>query len=493
MQISSELKQQFEAKFGPLPALPDRVAVPATDGFNLWTYLQACEQDLINLMNGQPPPETDTANIEYSWGLYFFNNDLQSTINAIGLGFAYNFLVSVLTDTYGPMPPSKITPAMWNTYLQVWQKQGALYGDGSLVSTAPYAVMDTNWTTALVYYYLSVYGIYNGPVNPFPTTPASVNLSTTTYPSLSVALFGDWGTGVYPDGNQPGSPAQMVGAQITAANPDVCIHLGDVYYAGTPPVKIGGVTISNGQEHDNFVTCWPMPGRSYNFTLNSNHEMYSGANGYFGVALSNAIFKTQQNTSYFQLQYGNWLIVGLDSAFFDRSYLFMNGAVTDSNQIAFLNKAGQYAKANNLSVIVLTHHTALNTSGTAQTTLYTQVVNALQQPQPNGTSLGVVPAYWYYGHVHNGAVYTSASAGGAVQCRCLGNAAIPIGNASWLSAAMQATPATVSFYTNKPLANPTPEQALRVQNGYAILNLTPTTIVENWYYQDGSLAWSSLP
>src|SRR5437868_4394487 len=155
MQISQELKQQLEAKFGICPNLPQQLAIKENSGLNLWQYLQACEQDLVDLMNGNPPVENDSANIEYSWVLYFMNNDLQSTLNKIGLGSFYTPLMSLLTLAYGPMPPSQITPTDWANYKTVWEAQGVLYGDGSLVSTAYYAVMDDEWPTALVYYYLS--------------------------------------------------------------------------------------------------------------------------------------------------------------------------------------------------------------------------------------------------------------------------------------------------------------------------------------------------
>jgi Calcineurin-like phosphoesterase len=488
MQISTELKQQLEARFGSLPSLPGQFTTPVNSNTQLWPYLQACEQDLINLMNGNPPPENSSASIEYSWVLYFLNNDLYAFLTKLGLGAFYEPLIEALKITYGPMPASKITPATWTTYETTWKGAGVLYGDGSLVSTSYYAVMDVEWATALIYYYLSIFGLYNGVLTPFPTTPASVQFSEAEYPSLRVALFGDWGTGAYADGNLSASPSQLIGQQITKANPDVTIHLGDVYYAGT-----SSGFVFNGEEVNNLVNCWPTPASDYNFTLNSNHEMYSGANGYFTNALGNSIFNAQTNTSYFQLRYGSWLILGLDSAYYDTSSLYMNGALTDTNQLAFLNTAGKYALANNLQVVVLTHHTALNTTGDAQTSLYAQVVNALQMPGqgPNGTNAGVMPSYWYYGHIHNGVVYSANSASGGINCRCLGNAAIPIGNSSWLQDAMNGASPTVTFYTNTPLPNPTVQQSLRVLNGYAILTFTPTTVVETWYNQDGSQAWTS--
>ena len=40
-----------------------------------------------------------------------------------------------------------------------------------------------------------------------------------------IGLIGDWGTGAV--------PAKRILRQLKAQNPDVLIHLGDIYYSGT--------------------------------------------------------------------------------------------------------------------------------------------------------------------------------------------------------------------------------------------------------------------
>ena len=44
------------------------------------------------------------------------------------------------------------------------------------------------------------------------------------------------------------------------------------------------------------------------------------------------------------------------------------------------------------------------------------------------------PAYWYWGHVHNGIVYAPRASPGNTLSRCLGHAALPFGNAEHLAA-----------------------------------------------------------
>src|SRR6266851_5421986 len=51
----------------------------------------------------------------------------------------------------------------------------------------------------------------------------------------------------------------------------ITIHLGDVYYSGTQD-----------EESGNFVSDWT-PAKRGALMLNSNHEMYDGANGYFDI------------------------------------------------------------------------------------------------------------------------------------------------------------------------------------------------------------------
>jgi hypothetical protein len=97
---------------------------------------------------------------------------------------------------------------------------------------------------------------------------------------LSIALAGDFGTGNFGTAADPSPAIKIANNVIPALTPDLTIHLGDVYYAG-----------SSEEETDHLVKLWPSgggPGTA--FTLNSNHEMYSGGNAYFDVALKSTLF-----------------------------------------------------------------------------------------------------------------------------------------------------------------------------------------------------------
>ena len=113
-----------------------------------------------------------------------------------------------------------------------------------------------------------------------------------------VALFGDWGTG------EP--TAQRVMQQIKARNPTHAIHLGDVYYSGTPKeVKNRFLDVIN-------LFGPPRSACKY-FALNSNHEMYSGGYGYFDTTLP----RLGQEASYFCLANEDWQLIGIDSGYED--------------------------------------------------------------------------------------------------------------------------------------------------------------------------------
>jgi hypothetical protein len=129
---------------------------------------------------------------------------------------------------------------------------------------------------------------------------------------------------------------------MAALKPHVTIHLGDVYYAG-----------SGDQEQHNLIQLWPA-GSLASLTLNSNHEMYSGAKAYF-QAISNPPFNRQNGCSYFVLENANWVIVGLDSAYFAaEADLYLSGSLgpNEGTQIQFV----QAQVAKNKKIIVLTHH-----------------------------------------------------------------------------------------------------------------------------------------
>lgn len=442
-------------------------AAKLDDGF--WLYFQQSEQLLIDLINGIRPPDDAPGDVEFGPVLYIANNDMES------------WITDFLRDT--GMPPSQITPQEWQAFLNdVGNGPGLVAGDGSLfIENVPYAGLDPNWVgIALVS--CIFYRTFPEEMAPFPTGAAAV-ISISGQNAITIAVMGDFGTGSWNDGNYA-SPAMLVRNCISYLNPMITMHLGDVYYAGL-----------SGEESSNLLEVFPS-GSMYNFTLNSNHEMYDGANGYFNEALANQyIFPAQNGHSYFAVKFLDWVIIGLDTAYFDnRSYTYMDGELSDAYQLDFINSLGITPEQ---KILIFTHHNGLSIDGntinppSSGTPLFDQLVSYLGDRCPD---------VWYYGHIHNGVVYSQNSPalqpyiteyGLRPMVRCMGHAAIPYGFGYQVSENTQ----NFDCYTSTPVPDPSPLQQNRILNGFALLTLTQSAINEDIYEvpSDGSapvLMWS---
>ena len=322
---------------------------------------------------------------------------------------------------------------------------------GELLGTGQYEALDYHWVEP----FIAWLECYNDN-RTFPTPGTWMQMPDVT----SFAIFGDWGGGCW-NGNDV---AKSISHHIQhTIKPDYSIHLGDVYYVGL-----------HEQEQHHLLALWPHGARG-NFTLNSNHEMYPAGKGYFDTALTHDIFKQQQGKSFFALENKYWVVVGLDSAFHaDKDDLYMFGNL-DPVQKEFLAEV----KATGKNVIVLCHHNPLDITGTikvpvkingnANEGLWHQVHDVL----------GERLKYWYWGHVHAGAVYKPVD---GVNCRVLGHGVVPWGYAAALA---KSSNSVAWFEHNKPVTL----DGARVQNGFAFIRLAHESIVEAIYGEDGLQHW----
>ncbi len=422
----------------------------------LGAYLQASETKLIQLMNNQHPSETEPGATQYGMALYVFDT-------------THPVLRRLLE-----FPKTQITADMLREWDDDVRGAGVIDYDGTMIATSKFGDLDAGWVTALIFYIALKLGVREvSSWAPFGTTPAVVSNTDDT---VKIAIVGDWGTGSWTDGAID-YPALLVINQVQLLAPDYTIHLGDVYYAGTAGF------LDSDEELNNFVNNWPS-GSQGSFMLNSNHEMYSGAQGFFGKGLKAPQFSLQQNTSYFAIQNEKWIIIGLDTAYFDKSQLFMNGSLTDANQINFIKSLNTANK----KVILLTHHnpTSIDGTSTANLPLWNQVLSALGRP----------PDYWYWGHIHNAMVYSDKSfpAQNGVKARCAGHGAIPFGVAWGLQNPDGTNKPSVEYFAHELLSseyeNTDLQQVNRVLNGFAMLTIGPDTIKEEFIDQTGLVRWS---
>lgn len=461
--------ETLELKIGELQQHIEKISVKQKGIFSaLWTGFQNDEKLLIKLMNAFPPNNgpypspNDPGNVEYGWALYFLNVKLPET------GSLGKWLQHFLSNDLD-MPPTTITANDWSEWYKVWSSSGVVMGDGSLVATQQYAVMDLGWSLALLDFIKLQIGWETKA--DFNDNPNTITIDTSSQPTLNIAIMGDWGAGNYKDGPSPNSPAIQVMDAINAKAPDMVVHLGDVYYAGT-----------SSEEQENLLNSWTYDAPLGNFTLNSNHEMYDGGQSYFNIALTSSLIskyqtgqKNEKPASYFSIEYGDYLIVGLDSAY-NATGMYMDGRITDSGQLKFINDAAKKGK----KLILMTHHNPMETYGSATNGLWEDVV--MNKKALNNAA----PFMWYWGHIHNGIVYSDRAVTGSVLARCLGNGSIPIGTAPWLQ-----NNSSVSYFTNTPLNDGTKNNQLRVKNGFAILTIDSNGITETWYDQSGNVCWSN--
>jgi Calcineurin-like phosphoesterase len=128
---------------------------------------------------------------------------------------------------------------------------------------------------------------------------------------VRLVVVGDWATGLPRAQNVANEMRKVLDEGIAANRQQLVIHLGDTYYSGWKP-----------EYEKRLLKYWPVrpeeADRIGSFTLNGNHDMYSGGHSYYTVGLGDARFKPWHNgSSFFSLANKNWHIFGLDTAYDD--------------------------------------------------------------------------------------------------------------------------------------------------------------------------------
>ncbi len=380
---------------------------------------------------------------------------------------------------------SKIDPALYDDLISYVEVTGIGSGDGTIWGLNKYQQLNRNWITAALHYVyyklfpdkIALFATID-PVTKKPFAPVVYPLQANTCGNVRIAVIGDWGTGLYdpeerPD-EQTGSvngPAFDVMQAIEDLSPgvDYVVHLGDVYYAGTG----NGALVDPGEERRNLIDMWTVKAKGA-FTLNSNHEMYSGANGLIPVDLApGGPFSVQNQRTFFALTFGEWVILGLDSAYYcDDDNLYMNGRLIDPEQLAFVRENGVPAK----KVMVMTHHNGLAFDASKQLQLWEDLTSK--------DALGRAPDYWYWGHVHDGIAYSAKAPTDDAVARCVGHGAIPYTTATGLLKGGKIID-EVDYFAHTPV-DPSGKTTIRVHNGFAIIELTDQAVSEAFYELDGT-------
>ena len=439
------------------------------------SFLEASEYEVIEMMvkskvwTGPAPVDPGgSGNVEFGMVPYLLNHPGNN-----------RFLITIKRmwpHVVGKLPRTRIDDHNFQALKNAVApgQQGLVAADGTWYSEGKYGQLDAGWLEAAFDYMVT----YSTKILArFAQKPATVALSGAVPSQVTLALVGDWGTGHFRD-----SSASSVMRAIVAQKPDYIIHLGDVYYAGT-----------KSEEKKNLLGLWPAAYDGKSFTLNSNNEMYRGAEGYY-AALYSKIFRLQNRTSYFALEYGDgrqpggpWTVVGLDSGYWSSSPLIMRGSIQGAK-----HKKGATAQAKFLrglkkkglspqNAVVLSHHNPIEADGSALVS--DRQGNNLWAQVTSLHALNGVPKAWYWGHVHNAIVYPNPTfTGHHFYGRCVGHGALPFGDAWGLAAA---PPTQVLCYAN----DPNPRRSPWMKNGFLLLTITQSgQVTEAFYQQDGTPA-----
>lgn len=226
-----------------------------------------------------------------------------------------------------------------------------------------------------------------------------VDLGTKT----KIAIIGDWGTGQ--------DLAINLLQQVKSLNPDLLIHLGDIYYSGT-----------QNETQENFLDiCRTLFGSSFPlYTLCGNHDMYSGGDAYYAL-----LDQIGQQASYFCLFNADWQFLAMDTGHNDNNPFTVATNMTSLMATEVPWHINKIQQAGNKKTVLLSHHQLFSPFGSVGS-----ISGAPYAYNPNlydsfKSVLSQVTA-WFWGHEHTLAVYDPYPPLQLQRGRCVGCSAVPV-------------------------------------------------------------------
>jgi|GEM_PF-172128 len=212
-----------------------------------------------------------------------------------------------------------------------------------------------------------------------------------------IGVVADWGTG------EP--EALEVLRQVKCHNPQVVIHLGDIYYAGTK------------YEVENyFYQPWKSileldTSNLLSLALPGNHDLYAGGAPFYGL-----LRKLGQEASFFCLRNEHWQLIGMDTALHDK--LGGHPTALEPTEAQWLIE--KVENAANRRTILLSHHQLFSTNEQFDGKSYNQnLYDQLSYILPKVD-------LWLWGHEHDLVIFDEYK--DLKRGRCIGGSAFPVGN-----------------------------------------------------------------
>ncbi|APR79112.1 Hypothetical protein A7982_04459 [Minicystis rosea] len=291
-----------------------------------------------------------------------------------------------------------------------------------------------------------VFGFSPGPKQDFRWHDAPGVQSSFVYPlrgqtagsALSIALFADFGTGLY--------HSRYIGKQLERRRFPYAIHLGDVYYAGR-----------EAEFRDNFkAQLDPLLPDTRLFTMNSNHEMFSRGIPYFRYIEERRQKHPdlqEQEGSYFCLRGETLQIVAIDTDYFGYRRL------RDPALLAWLEAQLAFGRAHGLTNVLLSGDEPYEYGSTGQTDLLDDLRRLLVDR--------ALVDLWLWGNTHYCALFDQAP-GLPFVGSCIGHGGFPYGRQK----PNRASPAPVRFLETKArFPEWTGLRQDRGNNGYCTLDI----------------------
>ena len=328
----------------------------------------------------------------------------------------------------GKLKGLKVKPATIDFFYKIAPKKRKVGQPMALKALEQFSNLDPRWVEVV---WEKTKLIFKGK-HKFVSHKSATDFRFQMNDEATIAIVGDWGGG--------NDAAQAVAGQIRKIKPDHVIHLGDVYYAGTPKEVQG-----------RFLKFWPQPNAAgQSLALNSNHEMYSGGYGYFDVTLK----QFKQPASYFSLANKNWRFIGLDTGYIEHDL--------NTEQVDWLT--AQF-KGNNPRTILLSHHQLFSAyENTDASNLNSRVQPLLDSNKIYG---------WVWGHEHLCVVYKEHM---GIKAVCLGNGCFPY------NPPKNKPKVPVEWMNNRAQQN---DPDYRGIHTFALLKVTPQQIDIQYIDQDG--------
>ncbi|HZS56692.1 MAG TPA: metallophosphoesterase [Bryobacteraceae bacterium] len=275
--------------------------------------------------------------------------------------------------------------------------------------SAQFGQCDPKWGQVIEAYVRNCIASQKIPYRPYNNIGDYVLTDRIPQKNATIALLADWGTGE--------AGAKFMLQRIAARNPDVVLHLGDVYYSGTDHefqnyfYSIWQPTFNLPKL--NWNTKATAPTKPATFTLAGNHDMYAGGAPYYTT-----IDMLGQPASYFCLRNDDWQFIALDTGYND-SNPTKEGTPTFLQDSELVWLKDKIATAGGRRTVLLSHHQLF--TGFKEEAIGGDPVNQKLYGQVKDILSNV--DIWFWGHEHNLTIFKPYL---GVLARCIGHAAFPI-------------------------------------------------------------------